>query len=144
MDDTDYFTLLTCFFFLPQTKLFCKVFRKQSSISFFVCVWGEWKCCNDTGKGSDFHSIRLQHYPQSLLCCQRGSRSLRGPYRRQESKHVDNLFITYINSTTSNLLISNLNSFSRSLSPFKEMTHFHLHYLMTMECFRFWFFFKDR
>lgn len=49
------------------------------------------------------------------------------------------MFITYINSTTSNLLISNLNSFSRSLSPFKEMTHFHLHYLMTMECFRFFF-----
>lgn len=78
MDDTDYFTLLTCFFFLPQTKLFCKVFRKQSSISFFVCVWGEWKCCNDTGKGSDFHSIRLQHYPPSLLCSVREALGVSG------------------------------------------------------------------
>lgn len=55
-------TLLTWFFF-PQTKLSCKVFRKQSLLSAFVCVGGEWKCCNDTGKGSDFHSIRLQPYP---------------------------------------------------------------------------------
>lgn len=50
-------------FFSPQTKLSCKVFRKQSLLSVFVCVGGEWKCCNDTGKGSDFHSIRLQPYP---------------------------------------------------------------------------------
>lgn len=64
-DDIDIdqcFTLLTWFFF-PQTKLSCKVFRKQSLLSVFVCVGGEWKCCNDTGKGSDFHSIRLQPYP---------------------------------------------------------------------------------
>lgn len=58
--------------------------------------------------------------PLSPLLCQRGSRSLRGPYRRQKSKHVDNLFITYINSSTSNLLISNLNSFSRSLLAFQR------------------------
>lgn len=64
-DDIDIdqcFTLLTWFFF-PQTKLSCKVFRKQSLLSVFVCVGGEWKCCNDTVKGSDFHSIRLQPYP---------------------------------------------------------------------------------
>lgn len=128
-------------FFFPQTKLSCKVFRKQSLLSVFVCVGGEWKCSLE--RAATFIRYAFSPIPLSPLLCQRGSRSLRGPYRRQKSKHVDNLFITYINSSTSNLLISNLNSFSRSLSPFKEMTHFHLHYLMTMECFRD-FFFKDR
>lgn len=93
-------------------------------------------------RAANFIRYAFSPIPLSPLLCQRGSRSLRGPYRRQKSKHIDNLFITYINSSTSNLLISNLNSFSRSLSPFKEMTHFHLHYLMTMECFRDFFFSK--
>lgn len=71
-------------------------------------------------RAATFIRYAFSPIPLSPLLCQRGSRSLRGPYRRQKSKHVDNLFITYINSSTSNLLISNLNSFSRSLLAFQR------------------------
>lgn len=71
-------------------------------------------------RAAPFIRYAFSPIPLSPLLCQRGSRSLRGPYRRQKSKHVDNLFITYINSSTSNLLISNLNSFSRSLLAFQR------------------------
>lgn len=71
-------------------------------------------------RAATFIRYAFSPIPLSRLLCQRDSRGLRGPYRRQKSKHVDNLFITYINSSTSNLLISNLNSFSRSLLAFQR------------------------
>lgn len=128
-------------FFFPR-KQNCLVKYLENNLSFpSLFVLGvSGSAVTTLERAANFIRYAFSPIPLSPLLCQRGSRSLRGPYRRQKSKHVDNLFITYINSSTSNLLISNLNSFSRSLSPFKEMTHFHLHYLMTMECFRDFFF----
>lgn len=102
-------------FFFPQTKL--------SFPSLFV-LGVSGSAVTTLERAATSIRYAFSPIPLSPLLCQRGSRSLRGPYRRQKSKHVDNLFITYINSSTSNLLISNLNSFSRSLLAFQRNDSF--------------------
>lgn len=113
-----FYTSNMVFFFRKQNCLVKYLENNLSFPSLFV-LGVSGSAVTTLERAATFIRYAFSPIPLSPLLCQRGSRSLRGPYRRQKSKHVDNLFITYINSSTSNLLISNLNSFSRSLLAFQ-------------------------
>lgn len=108
------------FFFSRKQNCLVKYLENNLSFPPLFVLGVSGSAVTTLERAATFIRYAFSPIPLSPLLCQRGSRSLRGPYRRQKSKHVDNLFITYINSSTSNLLISNLNSFSRSLLAFQR------------------------